>query len=176
MRILKRVLLGLIALVIVLVAVAYVLPSRYKVSRSIDIDAPPAKVYPLVSHVKTWKQWSVWNRRDPNMTIVYSGPEAGAGAKWKWTSKSEGDGEMTLTSADADRRIGYSLYFPDFDSTAAGTIAFDPIGTGGTRVTWSNEGELGNNPMMRWMGLAMDGMLGKDFDAGLTNLKALAQG
>ena len=42
-------------------------------------------------------------------------------------------------------------------------------------MTWSNDGDLGNNPLMRWMGLAMDKMVGADFDAGLANLKALAK-
>ncbi len=81
---------------------------------------------------------------------------------------------MTLTSAEPDRRIGYKLFFPDFNSTATGAMTFDPISPNSTRVTWTNQGELGNNPMMRWMGLAMDRMVGNDFAAGLANLKALA--
>ena len=174
MRIVKRILLALVAIVILLVAVAYALPSHYNVARSIDIDAPPSKIYPLVVNTRAWKQWSVWNQRDPNMTIVYSGPESGAGAQWKWHSKSEGDGEMTLTSAEHDRRIGYKIFFPDFNSTATGAMTFEPISSGKTHVTWTNEGDLGNNPMMRWMGLAMDKMVGNDFAAGLANLRALA--
>ena len=174
MRIVKRVVLALIAIVVVLVAVAFVLPSHYSVARSIEIDAPASKIYPLVVNTRAWKQWSVWNQRDPNMQIVYAGPESGAGAQWKWHSQGEGDGEMTLTSAEPDRRIGYTLFFPDFNSTATGTMTFDAISPNTTRVTWKNEGELGNNPMMRWMGLAMDRMVGNDFAAGLANLKKLA--
>ncbi len=174
MKIVKRTLFALVALVVVLVAVAYVLPSHYNVARSIDIDAPPSKIYPLVAEVRTWQQWSAWNRRDPNMEIVYSGPPAGTGAQWSWQSKSEGRGQMTLTSADPGRRIGYSLYFPDFGTTATGFITFEPISATTTRVSWSNEGDLGNNPMMRWMGLAMDKLVGNDFAAGLANLKTLA--
>lgn len=174
MKVVKRILLALIAIVVVLVAIAYALPSRYSVTRSIDIDAPPSKIYPLVANTRAWKQWSAWNQRDPGMTIVYSGPESGAGSQWKWKSKSEGEGEMTLTSAESDRRIGYRLFFPDLNSTATGAMTFDPISPATTRVTWTNEGELGNNPMMRWMGLAMDKMVGNDFAAGLANLKTLA--
>ena len=174
MRVVKRILLALVAIVVILVAVAYALPSHYSVARSIDIDAPPSKIYPLVANTRAWKQWSAWNRRDPDMTIVYAGPESGAGSQWKWHSKSEGDGEMTLTSAEPDRRIGYRLFFPDFNSTASGAMTFNPISPGATRVTWTNEGDLGNNPMMRWMGLAMDRMVGNDFAAGLANLKTLA--
>ena len=34
---------------------------------------------------------------------------------------------------------------------------------------------MGKNPLMHWMALFMDGMIGKDFDGGLANMKALAE-
>ena len=46
---------------------------------------------------------------------------------------------------------------------------------GGTQVTWTMNGDMGANPLYRWMGLFMDKMVGPDFDAGLANLKALAE-
>ena len=174
MRIFKGLVLGTLLLLVALVAIAYALPASYRVTRSIDIDAPASKLYPLVAAPRAWQQWSAWNERDPAMEVVYSGPPAGAGAKWAWKSKSEGDGVMTFTSADPERRIGYSLYFPAFDNTAEGAIVFEALTPTTTRVTWTNEGQLGNNPMMRWMGLAMDQLVGKDFATGLANLKTLA--
>ncbi len=45
----------------------------------------------------------------------------------------------------------------------------------GTRVTWTNEGDMGANPVNRYFGLMMDRMVGPDFEAGLKNLKALAE-
>jgi uncharacterized protein YndB with AHSA1/START domain len=173
-KIVKNVLLGLVAVVVALVAIAYALPSHYQLARSIDIDAPPAKIYPLVANVHAWKDWSAWNGRDPNMQIVYSGPESGPGAKWSWTSKSEGKGEMAFTGAEPDKRLDYALYFPDFESHANGVFTFEPVSATTTRVTWTNEGDLGNNPISRWMGLAMDKMVGNDFATGLANLKTLA--
>ena len=47
--------------------------------------------------------------------------------------------------------------------------------TTGTRVSWTNEGEFGGNPFIRYIGLMMDSMVGKDFDAGLNKLKLLAE-
>ena len=46
---------------------------------------------------------------------------------------------------------------------------------GGVELTWYINGDMGANPLMRWMGLAMDAMIGKDFERGLTRLKALAE-
>ena len=47
--------------------------------------------------------------------------------------------------------------------------------SGGTRVTWGMDGDMGGNPLMHWMALMMDRMVGKDFEAGLANLKGLAE-
>jgi hypothetical protein len=89
-------------------------------------------------------------------------------------SKSEGNGEMEFTRSDAPKLLEYKLYFPDFESRSSGELVLQPQANV-TRVTWSNRGDLGNNPMMRWMGLAMDKMVGSDFDAGLKNLKAMVE-
>lgn len=71
--------------------------------------------------------------------------------------------------------LGYRLTFKDgFNSTSTGTLKLEPEGAA-TKVTWSFAGEAGNNPMMRDMGLMMDGMIGKDFETGLANLKVLAE-
>ena len=121
-----------------------------------------------------WKEWSVWNRRDPQMAMSYSGAASGAGAVWAWKSASEGDGRMSFTEAEPGRRIAYELFFPDFGTTSTGALTLVPEG-GGTKITWTVAGEMGRNPVTRWFALAMDGMIGKDFDAGLANLKALAE-
>ena len=44
-----------------------------------------------------------------------------------------------------------------------------------TRVTWTMNGDMGSNPLFRWMALGADRMVGKDFEAGLANLKAVAE-
>ena len=159
MKILKRLLLGIVLLVVALVAISYVLPSKCKVSRSITINAPAEKIYPLIATTAQWKNWTVWNQRDPNMKIDYAGPASGIGAKWSWVSQSEGSGEMEFTAAEPNKRLDYRLVFKDFNTTSTGTLQLEPDGTA-TKVTWSFAGEAGSNPMMRYMGLMMDGMIG----------------
>jgi uncharacterized protein YndB with AHSA1/START domain len=174
MKILKWLLIVVLALLGVLVVGGYLISPRFTVTRTVVVQAPPDKVYPLVASPRQWKQWAVWNQRDPAMQIEYAGPESGAGAKWTWHSKSEGDGTMTFTAAEPPKRVAYELYFPDFGTTSAGDLAFAPEG-GGTKVTWTMNGDMGQNPVFRWMALAMDGMVGKDFETGLANLKTVAE-
>jgi uncharacterized protein YndB with AHSA1/START domain len=174
MRVLKYVLYVLVALVVLIVAVGFALPSKYHVERSIEVKAPPGKVFALVNDPKQWATWTVWSRRDPAMKVTYSGAPTGAGAKWNWASKTEGTGEMEFTRSEAPNLVGYALYFPDFGSRSSGTLAFVPAGAG-TRVTWSNDGDTGGNPLMHYFAISMDRMIGPDFEAGLAGLKARAE-
>ncbi|MDC8771896.1 SRPBCC family protein [Roseateles albus] len=175
MKILKVLGLSLVGLVALLLIGGWLLPSTFSVSRSVQIAASPEKIYPLVAAPGAWRQWSVWNRRDPAMTIEYSGPDTGAGAVWAWKSASEGDGKMTFTAAEAPKRVAYDLFFPDFGTTSSGEFRFETQASGDTQVTWLMNGDMGKNPLFHWLALFADGMVGKDFEAGLKNLKAVAE-
>lgn len=174
MKIIKWLLGLVLALGLVLVGGGLLLSSNFSVTRSVNIQAPPDKIYALMADPRQWKQWTVWNQRDPSMDITYSGPPSGAGAGWAWKSKTEGDGKMTFTAADPGQRLAYDLYFPDFGTTSGGELRLKPENSG-TQVTWVMNGNMGSNPLFRWMALFADGMVGKDFEAGLSNLKRVAE-
>jgi uncharacterized protein YndB with AHSA1/START domain len=173
LRIAKGIVIVAIVLVAVLIGGGWLLSPRFEVTRSVLVDAPPGMIYPLIASPRAWPQWSVWNQRDPAMRIDYGGAESGAG-KWAWRSESEGDGEMSFTAAEPDRRIAYTLALVDFGATSLGEFTLLPEGNA-TRITWSIAGDMGGNPLLRWMALAADKVVGRDFDAGLARLKALAE-
>lgn len=174
MRALKWILGVVLVLAAVLVGGGWLLGSDFKVTRSLLVNAPPEKIYPLVADPRGWKQWSVWNQRDPAMAITYSGAPSGAGAVWAWRSATEGDGRMSFTRAEAPGLLAYDLYFPDFGTTSRGELRLVPEGNA-TRVSWTMEGNMGRNPLFSWIALFADGMVGKDFEAGLAGLKAVAE-
>jgi uncharacterized protein YndB with AHSA1/START domain len=174
MKWLKWLLIGVAAALLLFAAVGLALPSQFHVERSVAIAAPAGKVYPLIAAPAEWKRWSAWNLRDPKMRIEYGGPASGAGASWSWRSETEGNGTMEFTEAVPDARLAYRLSFPDFGMQSTGELRIEPHG-GGVRVSWSNEGEMGANPVNRWFGLFMDRLVGPDFEAGLSNLKRLAE-
>ena len=174
MRILKWLLGGVLGLVALLAVGGWLMGSDFRVTRSVLVQAPPEKIYPLVADPRAWKQWSVWNQRDPAMAITYSGPPSGVGAVWAWRSATEGDGRMSFTRAEAPGLVAYDLYFPDFGTTSRGELRFVPE-AGATRVSWVMEGNMGRNPFFGWMALFADGMVGKDFEAGLAGLKSVAE-
>lgn len=174
LKVLKWLVIILVGLVLLLFAGGYALSPKFTAVRSTTVNAPADKVYGLIADPREWKRWSVWNQRDPAMAITYSGPPSGAGAAWEWKSKSQGDGKMTFTAAEPGKRVAFELFFPDFGTTSMGTLDLAPAGAG-TQVTWTMNGDMGSNPLYRWMALFMDKMVGPDFEAGLANLKALAE-
>jgi uncharacterized protein YndB with AHSA1/START domain len=162
------------AIALLAVGAGFFIPPTFLVQRSIDINAAPKKVYDLIVEPKRWKDWSVWTQRDPNMRIVYSGPPFGMGARWSWASKSEGTGSMEFTRVEPDRTVEYALTLADFNMKSTGALRLEPNGNA-TRVTWSNTGDVGGNPLKHYLAAAMDRLAGPDFEAGLANLKALAE-
>lgn len=160
-------------LVLIVVGGGMLLKSGYRVERNLLIQAPADRVYAHLDSAAGWQRWGVWYRRDPQMQQSASGPAQGAGAAWQWTSQSQGNGSIRLTAAEAPRRIAYTLQMEDF-APSTGELRLESEGAG-TRVIWVMQGDMGNNPIGRWMGLFMDKLVGPDFDAGLDNLKQLSE-
>jgi uncharacterized protein YndB with AHSA1/START domain len=163
---------GAIALAVLITGLF--LPSQFAVERSTEIDAPARKIYDYIHEPQQWSKWAVWNQRDREMRIRYSGPKFGRGAKWTWQSRSEGTGTMEFTHVEPDHFVAYSLYFPDYGMRSTGVLRLEPAGSK-TRVTWTNTGDVGSNPLKHYLPLMMDRLVGPDFEAGLANLKTLSE-
>lgn len=174
MKILKCLIATLLALATLIIAIALLLPNEYAVERSVTINAPAEKIYPLIATPKEWKNWSVWNQRDPAMHMRYSGPASGTGAVWEWQSKSQGNGGMNFIDARAPQKISYQLHFEGMGKPSIGSFTLENQGEL-TKVSWSMQGTSEGNLMMKLFAPFMDRMLGPDFEAGLNNLKKIAE-
>lgn len=173
MKLFLKIIAGLAVVVLLLAVVAFLFPRQYRIERSLVMKAKPDIVLPQVADLRSWKSWSAWHERDPNMKLSYSEKTTGIGAWSAWDSKKEGNGKMTIT-AQAPTKVDYLLEFLDVDMKALGTIelASDPTGV---RVVWSTTGDLGMNPVNRWFGLFLDKLIGTDFERGLANMKKLVE-
>jgi hypothetical protein len=175
MKILKKILLILLGIVIALLIVSQLLPSSYHVERSIVVQARPDAIFPYLNNVKKWPEWSAWTtNKDPSLVYSYEGPEEGAGAVSKWTSQKMGPGRMTITSSDPNTGVSFDLSFDEGKLTAKSSIRLEPAGDS-TKVIWSDDGNLGRNPIWRYFGLFLDKFVGKDFEEGLQKLKQKAE-
>lgn len=153
------------------VIVGLLLPGRYRVERSVVIDAPPETIHPTISTLKEWPTWTAWTvEKYPDMKVTFTGPESGVGAHYAWEGESTGKGKLMLTKSDPATGVEYDMDFDDGKYVSTGGIKLEPDGAA-TKATWWNAGELGWNPINRYFGLMMDGMMGPDFQTGLNNLK-----
>lgn len=174
MKIVLKLLGGLAVLVLVLVVVAFFLPRTYRIERTIVIKAQPEVVFAQFGDLKAWKNWGSWHEKDPAMKLSYSAKTTGVGAWSAWESKSEGNGKMTITAIEPAKSATYLLEFPDMGMQSNGSMTLQPA-DGGVEVVWVDAGDLGMNPMSRWFGLFLDGMIGPDFEKGLAKMKRLVE-
>lgn len=171
MRPMTRLFLGLAVLVGILAAVSLGLPAHVTVARSVVINAPESAVFPYLTDLHHFHDWSPWAARDPQLQLTYSGPESGKGAHVDWVSqvRSIGTGSLEITGADPNKTIDMAVNFNGLDGTSSYDIS--PSGSG-SKVTWSFGYDSGSSPLKRWKALALDGFVGAEYRTGLDKLKA----
>ena len=169
----KKIGLGLLGALVLLIIVIATRPTDYSVERSISVSAPPETVFPWVCDLTKFPEWSPWEKLDPKMSKSFAGTACTVGQSYDWSGNDEvGKGNMKLTQLAANENATLSLeFFEPFQSKAntALTLASE---NGGTRVTWSMSGK--NNFMAKAVGLFIDmeGMIGASYDEGLAMLKS----
>jgi uncharacterized protein YndB with AHSA1/START domain len=166
----------LVLLVVILLVVASKRPDTFRVQRSAAIKASPEKIFGFLTDFHQWPSWSPWEKMDPAMTRSHSGAEKGKGAIYAWKgNKKVGEGRMEVTEATPTSRLSIKLDFlKPFEAHNTAEFSLEPKGDT-TSLTWAMHGP---QPFMfKVMGIFMnmDQMIGKDFEAGLANLKTLAE-
>lgn len=172
----KKIALAVVVLVAAVLLFAATRPDSFRVQRSTSIKAPAEKIFPLIADFHAWGAWSPWEKLDPTMKRTHSGAPSGKGAVYAWDGNNEvGAGRMEIAEVSAPSRLSIKL---DFSRPMEGhnTAEFTLVPKGdGSEVTWAM---FGPNPYLsKLIGLFldMDKMIGKDFETGLANLKALAE-
>jgi uncharacterized protein YndB with AHSA1/START domain len=169
---------GIVVLaLVVLIGVASQQPESFHIERSVSINAAPDKIYPVLADFNRFKEWSPWQKLDPNMQISVVGEPGVVGTKYAWISKTDaGEGSMAFTAVEPNQKLVVDLEFlKPFPSKAITTWALEP-NAAGTKVIWAMDGK--NDSLMAKIFallMDMDAMLGKDFDAGLGKLKQICE-
>jgi uncharacterized protein YndB with AHSA1/START domain len=171
-----------IVAVILAIAIAAILvlaatkPNTLRVQRAIDIKAPAEKIFPLISDFHQWRSWSPYETKDPAMKRTYSGTDSGKGAAYAWDgNKNVGSGRMEILETSAPQKIVIKLdFFTPFEGHNTAEFTMLPQGNG-THVTWVMYGPANFMSRLIQVFMNLDNMIGKDFEAGLANLKKLTE-
>ena len=151
-------------------------PDTFRVQRAASIKAPPEKVFALINDFKRWGAWSPWEKKDPAMKRTWGAVTSGKGAKYAWEgNKDVGQGSMEITESVPPSKVTLKLDFlKPFE--AHNTVEFTLERKGDiTNVTWAMQGPTPYFAKIIHVFINMDSMVGKDFEAGLANLKAAAE-
>ncbi len=67
-------------LIVALLAYAATKPDSFRIQRSLLINAPPEKIYPLINDLQSWRIWSPYEKKDLAMKRTFSADTKGKGA------------------------------------------------------------------------------------------------
>ncbi len=176
---LKKFLITFAILIPIIIGLLFLLPSDVKIQRSLEINAPAAKIYPYVAKLKRWILWAPWKdqvKGDLKIDFSYEGPEQGEGAIMRWKDPKQRGGSIKITKAEKDRSIEYTLTMDD-GAEAQGAIILTAKEGGKTSAKWLDSLDVGNNLLARffiWTGIFTK-QVEQDFDKGLKGLKELVE-
>ncbi len=172
----KKLAILVVVLLAAVLAFAATKPDTFHVERSTTIQAPPAEVFALIDDFHRWDAWSPWEKLDPAMQRTHSGAASGLGAEYAWEgNKDVGKGRMEITEAKPPEKVVIQLDFLEpFETHNVTEFTLAPQG-GGTEVTWAMHGPSPYFAKVMSVFFSMDSMVGKDFETGLANLKAIAE-
>lgn len=175
-----KILLAIAALLLIAIAgvfgYAAMQPETFRIARSATIKAPAEKIYPLMSDFRRGMEWSPYEKKDPNMKRVFSGPASGKGAVYDFDGNSEvGAGRLEITDATPPSRVVLRLDMVK-PFAASNTIEYSILPKGdGSEVTWAMHGQQPLLARVMCLFFNMDKMVGTDFEQGLANLKTIAE-
>jgi len=172
----KKITIVVAALIAALLVFAATRPDTFRVQRAASIKAPPEKVFALLNDFQRWEAWSPWEKKDPAMRRTFSVVTSGKGAQYAWEgNKDVGQGRMEIAESVAPSKVAITLDFvKPFEAHNTVEFTLEPKGEA-TNVTWAMQGDTPYLAKIVHVFLDMDKMVGKDFEAGLANLKTLAE-
>ncbi len=175
MRIIKKILLFIVAIIALFLIVALFVSKEYKVEKSITINKPKTEIFNYIKSLKNQDNFSKWASLDPSMKKSYTGTDSTVGFTSHWEGNDKvGKGEQEIKKITEGQRMDFELRFEKpMKDVAQAYMTTDSTGANQTLVKWGLTGHM--TYPMNIMGLVMDKMVGGDFEVGLANLKALQE-
>ncbi|MCB4808766.1 SRPBCC family protein [Tamlana sp. 62-3] len=166
-----------LAIAIIFVLLSLIAPRSYRVSRSVEIEKPLPEVFAYLKLVKNQDNWSPWKKKDPEMKQEFIGTDGEVGFISKWEgNKQVGIGEQEIKNIENNYKLETELrFFKPWKSLSNAFLMVDAINENNTKVTW---GFSGSNPAptnIFMLFFNFEKSVGKDFEAGLSDLKAILE-
>lgn len=150
--------------------------STYSVNRAISIAAPAADIYERIVDLHRWVDWSPLEGLDPDLERSYSGADARVGARYAWSgNRKAGKGQMEIIRADDGSRVDIKVAFEKPMKSTSTSVFELSVDGDTTTVSWTMVGEHSLFSRVAAPLGIFDKLLGKDFERGLAQLKAVSE-
>ncbi|HEU4551985.1 MAG TPA: SRPBCC family protein [Chitinophaga sp.] len=178
MKIVKRILIVIVILVAIPLIIALFTRKDYTVEREVTINKPVGEVFDYVKYLKNQDTYSVWAKIDPAMKREYKGTDATPGFVYSWDSqhKDAGQGEQEIKKVVPGQEVDYEIRFiRPFAGRADAILRTTPASGTQTTVKWRFSSSMPYPMNIMLLMTDMEGMIGKDLQTGLNNLKAILE-
>jgi len=175
MKLLGKILIIVLIIIAIPLILAIFMKKEYAVEREITINRPQQEVFNYIKYLKNQDYYSEWVMMDPTMKKEFRGTDGTAGFVYGWDGNEKaGKGEQEIKRVIEGQGIDVEVRF----KKPMEGIAYTPIRTTAilsaeTRVNWQMTGK--NTYPCNFMNLFVDGMLGKDLEKSLINLKDILE-
>lgn len=168
---LKKIIIGLGSLLLLLLLISFILPSKATTERSIIINAPEDVVFFQVSDLQKMQSWNPRFTKDPGTQFDFGSKRAGVGAvlNWKSSNTEVGKGVYKIISGDPFNKIKANLDLFD-KGRGTETFLFSKVNNG-IKVSWTAEMETKFGPIEKYMNLLGEGSMGEEMDKGLQAMR-----
>ena len=142
---------------------------KMRIERSTSIEAPPEKIYRVISDFNDWRPWSPWLLMEPEVKVTVA-PDS---KSYEWEGKRTGVGNMKIVKEKENQFIDYDLNFlKPWKSHAKTNFILTQEGSA-TKVSWTMDSKL---PFyLFFMKRMMEAYVGADYERGLDMLKAYVE-
>jgi hypothetical protein len=171
MRIFKLLILFAFSLFLLIVMLGLIQPSSMSVNQSSIVASQPCAVFNGVNQLQNRTQWSPWHNNEQEIAFGKIG--SGEGASYSWSSPGEKKNSIRYTQVEENVRIEAEYLFEKY-GLATEKWLFEKT-VDGTKVSWTFEMQLGNNPFKRLQGVMLKAAIQGSLNQGLENLNAFCQ-
>ena len=172
----KKILLGLVAVIALILVVAAFQPGEFQVKRSLAIAASPQALFEQVNDHRKFVGWNPWGKIDPNLKNTFTGPAVGVGSVCSWQGNRDvGAGSATIIESKPGELVRLRMDWKEpMEGTSTVDFTFKPEGNR-TVITWDMRGANNYVGKVMCLFINMDKMVGGQFEKGLADLKTLVE-
>lgn len=168
---------GIMGFVALFFLVSLFFPRTYHIEKSTVIDLPAEQTFNYLNNINNWADWSPWNTDiDSTMKFFVSASKTGKGATRYFHGSMVGSGRFRIIESIPQQKLTYNLYI----NIAEGYFSLDQVflfkAEGNkTRLSWIDEGDVGMNPVSRYLLPSRVSNTEKGFEEGLQLIKEKAE-